>query len=106
MGVSETEPMEIGSYQGFGISAHLDMFCDHKTTFRGAITYSIELGDSATGNITRIDNALVKLPEHLDEAQAKLDDPHRKMESAKTEAAKPFAMESELQRKSARLWRR
>ena len=102
-GVSETEPVEIGSYRGFAIFAQLAMFGDHKVTFRGAVTYSIELGDSAAGNVTRVDNALAKLPEHLEEAQAKLDDLHRQLESAKAEAAKPFAMEEELQHKSARL---
>lgn len=97
------EPVEIGSYRGFGISAQLAMFGDHKTTFKGAVTYSIELGGSATGNLTRIDNALAKLPEHLESAQAKLDDLHRQLESARAEAAKPFAMEAELQAQSARM---
>ena len=69
---------------------------------RGLI-YTIELGDSATGNITRIDNALARLPEHLEEYQAKLADLGRQLESAKAEAAKPFAMEAALQRASARL---
>ena len=60
-------------------------------------------GDSATGNITRIDNALAKLPEHLKKYQSKLADLSQQLESAKTEAAKPFAQEADLQRKSARL---
>ena len=67
------------------------------------MAYGIELGDSATGNVTRIDNALAKLPEHLEEYQAKLADLKQQMESARAEAAKPFAMEAELQRASARL---
>ena len=101
--VSETEPVEIGSYRGFGISTQLSMFGDHKTTFRGAVSYTIELGESATGNITRIDNGLGKIPGYLGEYQAKLADLHQQMESAKAEATKPFALEAELQRKSARL---
>lgn len=67
------------------------------------MAYGIELGDSATGNVTRIDNALAKLPEHLEEYQAKLADLKQQMESARAEAAKPFAIETELQAKSARL---
>ena len=101
--VSETEPAEIGSCRGFVIFAQLAMFGDHKTTFKGAITYSIELGDSATGNLIRIDNALARLPEHLETTEAKLADLHGQMETARAEAAKLFAMEAELQRKSARL---
>ena len=52
-GVSETEPVEIGNYRGFGISAQLALFGDHTTTFRGALTYSVELGDSPTGKEIR-----------------------------------------------------
>lgn len=67
------------------------------------VAYSIELGESAAGNITRIDNARGKLPEYLDECRAKLANLHQQLESAKSEAAKPFAMEAELSSKSARL---
>ena len=101
--IAETDPVEIGSYRGFGITAQIIMFGDHKVSFKGAVSYTIDLGESATGNITRIDNALAKLPEHMKEYQAKVADLRQQMESAKAEAAKPFAMEAELQRKSARL---
>ena len=101
--IAETDPVEIGSYRGFGITAQMIMFGDHKVSFKGAVSYTIDLGESATGNIIRIDNALAKLPEHMKEYQARLADLRQQMESAKAEAAKPFAMEAELQRKSARL---
>ena len=102
-GVSEMEPVEIGSYRGFAIMTRLTAFDDHKTMFKGAVTYTIDLSDSAAGNITRIDNALGKLPAHLKEYQAKLDDLSQQLESARIEAAKPFAHEADLQQKSARL---
>ncbi|NBI81937.1 helicase [Clostridiaceae bacterium] len=101
--IAETDPVEIGSYRGFGITAQMIMFGDHKVSFKGAVSYTIDLGESATGNITRIDNALAKLPEHMKEYQAKVADLRQQLESARAEAAKPFAMEAELQRKSARL---
>ena len=101
--VAETDPVEIGSYRGFTVAARLTVFGDHKVSFKGAVEYTIDLGESATGNITRIDNALARLPEHMKEYQAKVADLRQQMESAKAEAAKPFAMEAELQRKSARL---
>ena len=101
--VSETEPVEIGSYRGLTITAALTMFGEHKVNFRGSVAYTMNLGDSAAGNIIRIDNGLNKLPEHLEEAQAKLADLHRQLESAKVEAARPFALEEELQQKSTRL---
>ena len=101
--VSQTEPVEIGSYRGLTITAALTIFDEHKVQFKGAIAYTVGLGDSAAGNITRIDNALSKLPDRLEEARAKLADLERQMEAAKAEAAKPFAMEEELKAKSARL---
>ena len=101
--VSETEPVEIGIYRGLTITAALTMFGEHKVSFKGAVAYTMNLGDNATGNIIRIDNGLNKLPEHLEEAQAKLADLNRQLESAKVEAARPFDLESELKQKSARL---
>lgn len=101
--VPETKPVEIGSYRGFTITSQFVTFGNHKVSFKGAVAYAIELGDSATGNITRIDNALARLPEHLEKYRAKLADLGQQLESAKAEAARPFAMEAELQQKSARL---
>ncbi|MCI9165726.1 MAG: N-6 DNA methylase [Oscillospiraceae bacterium] len=101
--VTETEPVEIGSYRGFTITAQLNAFGGHRTAFKGAVEYTIDLGDSAIGNIIRVDNSLEKLPEHLEKYRAKLTDLGQQLESAKAEAARPFAMEAELQRKSARL---
>ena len=102
-GVTQTEPVEIGSYRGFKVTAALTMFGEHKVSFRGAVAYTVELGGSAVGNITRIDNALSKLPEQLEETQDRLADLNRQLESAKIEAAKPFTMDAELREKSARL---
>ena len=101
--VTDKDPVEIGSYRGLTVTAALTAFGDHRIVFKGSFTYSVDLGESATGNITRIDNALAKLPEHLEEAQAKLADLRRQMEAAKAEAARPFALEEELRAKSARL---
>ena len=56
--VTETEPVEIGSYRGFTITAQLNAFGGHRTAFKGAVEYTIDLGDSAIGNIIRVDNSL------------------------------------------------
>lgn len=101
--VSQTEPVEIGSYRGFTVTAQMNSFGSHSVKFKGTVEYTVDLGESATGNITRIDNALDRLPEHLEKYRAKLADLEQQLESAKAEAAKPFAMEAELNRKSARL---
>ena len=101
--VAQTEPVEIGSYRGFTITATLTVFGEHKLTFKDTVAYTIDLGDSATGNLIRLDNALARLPEHLEEYRAKLADLKQQLESAKAEAAKPFEMEARLQQASARL---
>ena len=100
--VVDIAPVNIGSYRGFDISAKWDGF-DHKVTFAGALSYRIETGTDARGNITRIDNALAKLPEQLEQLRAELDDLHSQIEAAKAEVDKPFPQEAELSRKSARL---
>ena len=101
--VSQTEPVEIGSYRGLAITAEMTMFGEQKTQLKGAVAYTINLGDSAIGNVIRIDNALAKLPEQLEFARTRIADLERQLEAAKAEAAKPFAMEEELRAKSARL---
>ena len=101
--VSQTDPVEVASYRGLTVSAALTLFGDHKIVFKGATAYSVELGDSASGNLTRIDNALARLPEHLESAKTKLDGLKQQLEAAKAELGRPFAQEAELKAKSARL---
>jgi hypothetical protein len=67
------------------------------------MTYITDLGTDAFGNITRINNALDKLPERLEGAKAQLTDVNRQVEAAKLELENPFSQEAELQEKSARL---
>ena len=101
--VTDRDPVEVAGYRGLTVTAMLNFFGNHEVVFKGAVAYSVDLGESATGNITRIDNALAKLPEHLESAKAKLDGLKQQMEAAKVELGKPFAQEDELRAKSARL---
>lgn len=100
--VIEHEFVDVGKYRGFTISARWDGF-DHKVIFQGRNSYRIETGTDARGNITRIDNALAKLPEQLTKLRDELDNLHSQMEAAKAEVGKPFPHEDELRQKSARL---
>jgi len=65
--------------------------------------YSVDLGDDALGNIVRINNALDKLPERLEEAKSQLATLNRQVEAAKLELSNPFEQEQELQEKESRL---
>ena len=69
----------------------------------GKTSRVIELGHDPNGNITKIDNAIDKLPERLAAAEAALEDMQNQYNTAKTEAKKPFPREDELTNKLNRL---
>jgi hypothetical protein len=108
--------VKIGEYKGFEMRAGYN-FITRKADLdlRGGpgpkglglkgdgITHRIELSESATGNITRIANALEKIPERLESAKAHLKDLHKQLEDARAEMGRPFPQARELEEKSARL---
>jgi hypothetical protein len=97
--------LPVGEYMGFGMSLRYESFAQqiNLLLLRGAMTYQIELGTDALGNITRINNALDKLHERLDGAKSTLENLNRQVEAAKLELAHPFEQETELAEKEARL---
>jgi hypothetical protein len=104
LGVKKTA--YIGEYKGFQMMAFHSLVRGavelHLHTADG-ITHQIELGESATGNLTRIDNALAKIPERLDSAKERFAELHKELEDAKVEIDKPFPRAKELEEKIARL---
>jgi hypothetical protein len=93
-----------GEYMGFKMSLRYESFGQQiNLLFRGAMTYQIDLGTDALGNITRLNNALDKLPERLEGAKSQLENLNRQVEAAKIELVKPFEQENELAEKEARL---
>jgi hypothetical protein len=83
------------SYAAFGQTINLML--------RGVMTYQCELSTDAFGNITRINNALDKLPERLEGSQNQLANFEKQVAAAKDELSHPFALEDELNTKEARL---
>lgn len=61
------------------------------------------MGADPVGNITRIDNALNKMPALLEDTIAKLNNVTKQLENAKQEVDKPFDREQELNDKLNRL---
>ena len=61
------------------------------------------LGADAGGNVTRIDNALEKITEHLANARSQLAHTTEQLENARTEMTAPFPKEAELAEKTRRL---
>lgn len=100
--ITGMEPVIIGNYRGFALSVKFSGFT-HKLTLKGAVSYQVEPGADARGNLTRIDNAPDKMPESLETYKIKLSNLLQQQEAAKAEIGKPFPQEEELQRKSARL---
>jgi N12 class adenine-specific DNA methylase len=96
--------LAVGEYMGFKLSLCYEGFGQTiNLLMRGTMTYKVELGTDTFGNITRINNALDKLPERLDGAKSQLANYEKQAAAAKEELAKPFAQEEELQAKEQRL---
>lgn len=94
----------IGSYKGFTLSAYYSTLANNfYAELAGSMTYTIELGKDAGGNISRLDNKLKALPETLQKAQEKLERTKADFARAKEELAKPFAQEETLQKLQIRL---
>ena len=94
----------IGEYKGFTMSFSFDplaMKVDLKLT--GAAVHNVELSDSATGNITRIDNAIDAIPDRLAMAKRRLADLHTQVAAAEEELKREFTRAQELREKAARL---
>lgn len=97
------KPVELGEYRGFPMRLCFDGG-KYKVTMKQHLTYTAELsGDSVIGNITRINNALEKIPQNLENHKRNLVTLQKELESAQEEAARPFPQEEELAQKSARL---
>ena len=102
--LKSTEPVSLGSYQGFQMELFYDSFRSEFQVFlKGSMSHRVALGIDARGNITRMDNALAGVPEKLEQAKETLTNLYNQQEAAKCELGKPFPQEAELSAKSQRL---
>ena len=101
--VKSTDPVEIGHYRGFTMTAELTAFGQYTLRLHGKMSHSLELGMDVRGNLIRIENALEKMPERMRGTQAQLDTYLQQQEAARAEVGKPFPQEQELKDKTARL---
>ena len=98
------EPVKIGSYRGFEMSATLENFGkDRIITLVGQLSHRVTLGNDARGNLIRIDNAIKDMSRMLTTSQNQLQNLHEQVELTKAELGKPFPQEEELAQKSQRL---
>ena len=102
--VKTADPVEIGSYRGFTMSVEFRGFLSgYVLTLKGQMSHHVELGEDPRGNLTRIDNALAKMPDRLKAVQVQLENLYNQQEAARVEVGKPFPYEAELTEKTARL---
>ncbi len=98
------EPATIGKYAGFKMAVSFDSFNQaFVVNLKGQLSHNLEVGSDPLGNVARINHALESMPKQLGEAQTKLENVERQLETAKTEVNKPFAQEAELAKKLERL---
>ena len=94
----------IGEYRGFKMSFYTDQaFGKVYLNLQGASSYNVELGTSAAGNLTRIDNAINGIPQKLEEVKEQLLNYHSQVKATEEELQKTFPYADQLREKSARL---
>ena len=101
--MNSSDPIKIGKYRGFDMELQLNLTKHfYEVLLKSATTQKVSLGDDPNGNITRIDNAIGRIPDHIENAKAELKNIQTQFETAQIEVQKPFAQEEELKAKTKR----
>lgn len=94
----------IGSYRGMDLEVSYNFLTnEHNFSLNGATKHYGELGTSAEGNITRLDNVIEKMPGKITRLEEKLVATKGQLENAKEELAKLFEKADELKTRVLRL---
>ena len=102
--MTSPDPVALGVYRGFDLELSFNSFERvYEVKIKGEASRSIALGDDIHGNLTRIDNAIERIPDVLSSKRNELENTEKQFETAKVEVEKPFAQEDELKQKMARL---
>lgn len=102
--MTSPDPVPLGRYRGFELELSFNTFERlYDVKIKGEASRTIALGDDIHGNLTRIDNAIERIPDVLKGKQDDLENTQKQFETAKTEVEKPFSKEEELKAKTARL---
>lgn len=89
----------VAEYGGFKISMNplVLLTAERSITLTGAGQYVLDIGSSASGNITRLDNFLADFPNKEARAVARLEQLHKDLEVAKEQAEQPFEHKNRLE---------
>lgn len=100
----EDKSREFAEYKGFKMEIKFDNFYEeYKLYLKNNATYTVELGESVIGNITRIDNTINDISGDISYTEKQLLGVKNDLENAKIELNKPFLQEQELKDKMKRL---
>ena len=81
----------IGEYRGFKIGFYFDSFYQKVyLKLTGATTHNVELGNSASGNLTRLENEVNAIPNRLEVAKRQFENLHTQVKTAEEELKRPF----------------
>ena len=102
--MTSPDPIPLGKYRGFDLELSFEAFEKvYQVKVKGDSSRTISLGTDAAGNITRIDNAIEKIPERLELQRQELESVEKQLATAQKEVEKPFDKEQELTEKTERL---
>ncbi len=95
---------KIGEYRGFQMSVSYDLInSKYVMKLKGQLSHMFHLSEDASGNITRINNALAALPEQLEKSVQNKERIEKELADAIIEVEKEFPKEQEYKEKSERL---
>ena len=99
---ARSEPL--GAYRGFSLALYFNRGdAAFEVVIVGDARHRCAMGSDPSGIVTRIDNAMARIPRELEDCRAKADEARRQLAAAREEASKPFPHEERLREKSARL---
>ncbi|MFQ9978450.1 helicase-related protein [Clostridium cadaveris] len=101
--IPKGEELHVGSYKGFELKLRKNLFYEkHELLIHGNLKYTVDLGDSAHGNMLRIENVLNNLESKMENIETKIEEYKRNLEQSKLEYEKPFPYEEALKEKLSR----
>ena len=96
------QKINLGEYRGFPMTLSLNGQT-FQVSMKQNLSYTAEIANDSSGNITRINHVLEKIPDHLKVQRERLLTLQSELEQAKEEVKRPFPKEEELIKKSERL---
>lgn len=101
--VNKVDELKVGQLYGFDISLKKSFYGDSiNAILQGNSHYTVELGNSAHGNIIRLENTLANIEALATKLTAEIENHQRNLEESKIEFEKPFLHENELNQKLSR----